>query len=125
MARRRKIYDGPKLAFEVSETGAIESSIQRLYRRSLFHLVASKYTLPNLVDVYRSLIPADVQQQFDFVRDNMVASTGFSHWQPSYEVMFGFSTMGTLQVKSRIAIPDPNKVPLVNTDPHGWLQTLS
>lgn len=60
MARRSSKDVKRNKSFTDNEASHFRNAVTRLYRRSLFHLVAPRFNLPNMRDVYHSLIHPDV-----------------------------------------------------------------
>lgn len=100
MARRTEPRS-PKLAFDHSESGAITSALDILFKRTTYHLVASKFELPSLVDTYRSLVDQSVWAKLEAAQELMQ----LANYSPTYVVDVEISNIAKLEIKSEQLLP--------------------
>lgn len=111
MSRRRR-STGPKWdkAFTSEETSAVLKGLSILYKRTLFHLVAPRFTLPHLPDVCRALVDESVWDLLNEAQRLMVPPRGasYSFYKFAGEVPVG--SVATIDMVSKRFLPNRDEL---------------
>lgn len=105
MARRSK---GPKTPFNGAEVYAINKAVNTLFKRSIFHLVAPKFVIPRMNDLYVSLIPSEVWELLTEAK-RIVSETPYNY---NHSVSFKVTPHVDLDITSTHWLPNPEVVPI-------------